>query len=87
MSALPASSVKERRWEAEELEVVCSVPRGGDIASLPYRIHRSYEAIAQKRFDLAAERRLRAACGAFLPDDGTPYRALMVRILREAKAP
>ena len=73
-----------RRWEAEELEAVCGPKYRGDLATLAEQLGRCLRSIEAKRSEFNKARRTRQACGAFLSDDGLPYRVVMARIWRQA---
>jgi hypothetical protein len=76
---------ERRQFEPEELEAVAACSLGtGALLALAGRLDRSYPSVYAKKRELVAASRMRKDCGAFLPDDGLPYRVAMQRLYRNA---
>lgn len=73
-----------RRFEPEEIEQVLAANEHGDLVRLARILRRPVRTLYDKRGDLHAARRARAAQpSVFLPDDGLPYAARVTLLLRE----
>ena len=80
------SREKERRWEGHELAVILACDDEA-LARFARKANRGLEAVWRKRDELIAAKHAREKSGAFLPDDGVPYRAVMERILEGVRVP
>lgn len=84
-TADPFTPPTARRWEAEELYAALHLT-GRPLAHYAATVHRSVWAFYLAKRILRRAQQQRLECGAFLPDDGLPYRARMARIHCEASA-
>jgi hypothetical protein len=73
-----------RHYEPEELEQIaaCSIGTGA-LLDLSHELKRPYNAVRAKRWELRRAAEARQASGAFLLDNGVPYRVLMHRVHQE----
>lgn len=79
---MPADAAEHiRRWEVEELEAIASA-KHRELEAVAARIGRTYETVRWKFYEMRRARAARAATGAFLPDDGLPFRVLIARLWR-----
>lgn len=70
------------RWTPEDLAEISGPLYHGDIVQIAKRLHRSPSSVRDKRSEIIRARKARVACGAFLPDTGLPFAALMLRLLK-----
>lgn len=74
--------MKGDTWTPEELEAIVGPLYHGDIVQIAKRLHRSPSSVREKRGEINRARKARAACGAFQPDTGLPFAAVMLRLLK-----
>ncbi len=70
------------RWEPEDLAAITGPLYYGDIPEIAKRLHRSPSSVRAKRSEINRARKARAVCGAFQPDTGVPFAAVMLRLTK-----